>query len=147
MKIVIGADHGGFELKEFLKKFLSSFDYEVIDLGNHMYDPKDDYPDFAIPVARYISEKNADKGILICGSGIGASIAANKVKGVRAAICHDTYSARQGVEHDDMNVICLGGRIIGQALAVEIIKAFVNAVFTQEERHLRRVNKVNSLES
>jgi ribose 5-phosphate isomerase B len=146
MKIVIGADHGGFELKESVKQFLIKNNHEVTDAGNLVYDAKDDYPDFAIAVAEKVASGNYDKGIIICGSGVGACIAANKIKGVRASVCHDTYSARQGVEHDNMNMLCLGGRIIGIEPAYEIVNAFVNAKFSNEERHVRRLNKVLALE-
>ncbi len=146
MKVVIGADHGGFELKEYLKKVISGMDVELTDAGNLVYDTKDDYPDFAIAVAKIISEKKADKGIIICGSGVGACIAANKVKGVRAGLCHDTYSAHQGVEHDDMNVLCLGARVVGTEVAGELVKSYLLAKFSGEERHKRRLQKVLDLE-
>lgn len=146
MKVVIGADHGGFELKESIKQFLIKNNFDVTDAGNLVYDAKDDYPDFAIAVAEKVASGNYDKGIIICGSGVGACIAANKIKGVRASVCHDTYSARQGVEHDKMNMLCLGGRIIGIEPAYEIVNAFVNARFSNEERHVRRLNKVLALE-
>lgn len=142
MKIAIAADHGGFELKSFLLNLLLENNYDVTDAGNTIYDAKDDYPDFASAAAKLVSEKKVDKAIIICGSGVGACITANKFKGVRACLCHDTYSARQGVEHDDMNTLCLGARIIGIELAKEILFAFVNAKFSNEERHLRRLNKV-----
>ncbi|HPI36472.1 MAG TPA: ribose-5-phosphate isomerase [Ignavibacteriaceae bacterium] len=146
MKVVIGADHGGFELKEAIKQFLIKNNFDVTDAGNLVYDANDDYPDFAIAVAEKVASSNYDKGIIICGSGVGACIAANKINGVRASVCHDTYSARQGVEHDNMNMLCLGGRIIGIEPAYEIVKAFVNARFSNEERHVRRLNKVLALE-
>ncbi|MFO7445835.1 MAG: ribose 5-phosphate isomerase B [Ignavibacteriaceae bacterium] len=146
LKIAIAADHGGFELKNKVVKWLKDAGHEVNDLGNNVYDPKDDYPDFAIAVGEVMSQSGADKGIVICGSGVGACIAANKFKGVRACVCHDTYSARQGVEHDDMNVLCLGARIIGENLAMELISAFVDARFIKEERFLRRLDKVIKLE-
>ena len=146
MKIAIGADHGGFELKTFLVDLLKNQNYEVIDAGNIELDPKDDYPDFAIKVAEMISSGEADKGIIICGSGVGACITANKFKGVRACLCHDTYSAHQGVEHDAMNVLCLGGRIIGTELAREIVNSFLKAEFIKEERFLRRLEKINRID-
>ncbi|NUN10057.1 MAG: ribose-5-phosphate isomerase [Ignavibacteriaceae bacterium] len=146
MKVVIGADHGGFELKEFIKTIIPAMGYEVTDAGNHVYDAKDDYPDFAIAAAKTVAEGKAERGIIICGSGVGASIAANKIKGVRAGLCHDTYSARQGVEHDNMNVLCLGARVVGIEVAAELVKSFLNAKFTGEERHTRRLNKVLALE-
>jgi ribose 5-phosphate isomerase B len=146
MKIIIGADHGGFQLKEEVKNFLIKSNVKFIDIGNHIYDGNDDYPDFAIVVAEKISKVEADKGIIICGSGVGACIAANKFKGVRACVCHDSYSAHQGVEHDDMNILCLGGRIVGIEPAKEIVSAFLQAKFSGEERHKRRLEKVLSLE-
>ena len=142
MKIAIGADHGGFPLKEELADILRKAGHEVDDLGAHQYNSQDDYPDFALAVARTVAEGTARRGIVVCGSGVGASVAANKVKGARAALCHDTYSARQGVEHDDLNVLCLGGRIIGIELAKEIVKAFLDAEFSGEERHQRRLSKI-----
>jgi ribose 5-phosphate isomerase B len=146
MKILLGADHGGFELKEQLKSILKSEGYEIEDAGNLIYDAKDDYPDFAIAVAKKIANNEAEKGIIICGSGVGASIAANKIKGVRACVCHDTYSAKQGVTHDNMNVLCLGGRIVGVEVAKELALGFAGSVFSNEERHKRRLAKVLALE-
>ena len=146
MKIAIGADHGGFPLKEELADVLRQAGYEVEDLGAHQYNSQDDYPDFALAVARAVADGKARRGIVVCGSGVGASVAANKVKGARAALCHDTYSAHQGVEHDDLNILCLGGRIIGVELAKEIAKAFLEAEFSGEERHQRRLSKVNAAE-
>ena len=146
MQIAIGADHGGYVLKEELKEFLAAKEHEVLDVGAHSFQPLDDYPDFAKAVSETIALGQAHKGIMICGSGVGASVAANKVKGVRASVCHDTYSAHQGVEHDDLNVLCLGARIIGGELAREIVAAFVSAQFTHEERHQRRLGKVLSME-
>ncbi len=142
MKILIGADHGGFELKQALAAKLSAGGHKVVDLGAFDYDSADDYPDFALAVARGVAAGEGDRGIVVCGSGVGASVAANKVQGVRAAICHDTYSAHQGVEHDDLNVLCLGGRIIGQSLGEEIVASFVSAAYSGEERHQRRLQKV-----
>ena len=146
MKIAIGADHGGFPLKEELADILRQAGYEVEDLGAHQYNAQDDYPDFALAVARAVVDGKARRGIVVCGSGVGASVAANKVKGARAALCHDTYSARQGVEHDDLNVLCLGGHIIGIELAKEIAKAFLKAEFSGEERHQRRLSKIIAAE-
>lgn len=146
MKVVIGADHGGFELKNKISEWLQEANVEVMDAGNHILDPKDDYPDYAMKVAEVISQNQADKGIVLCGSGIGACITANKFKGVRASICHDTYSAHQGVEHDDMNVLCIGARIIGEQLAKEVVFSFINASFINEDRFLRRLNKLKSLD-
>lgn len=147
MKIIIGADHGGFQLKEEIKLHLQKKNFMVEDIGNLIYDAKDDYPDFAIAVANSISTGKGEKGIVVCGSGVGASIAANKIKGVRAAVCHDLYSAAQGVEHDDMNVLCLGGRIIDAEFALKLVDAFVTAKFSGEERHVRRLQKVLELEA
>ena len=141
MKIALASDHGGFVLKEPLAAFLRKSGHEVADLGTHST-AACDYPDFAFAVADEVAAGRAEKGIVICGSGAGACIAANKVKGVRACLCHDTYSAHQAVEHDDMNVLCLGARIVGGALAEELVAAFVGARFSAEERHLRRLNKV-----
>ena len=143
--IVLGADHGGFVLKNELFTRLRD-SYVISDLGAHAFDATDDYADFAEAVACEVASGRAQRGILICGSGVGACIAANKVPGIRACLCHDTYSAHQGVEHDDMNVICLGARVIGLELAIELVTAFLNARFTGEERHCRRLKKVLSIE-
>lgn len=147
MRILLGADHGGFALKQELAEHLRSGGHEAIDLGALEYDAKDDYPDFALAVARAVAEGKGERGIVVCGSGVGAAVAANKVKGVRACLCHDTYSAHQGVEHDDLNVLCLGGRIIGGALAREVVDAFVGAQFSGEARHRRRLQKVLDAEA
>ncbi len=146
MKIAVASDHGGFELKKVIFNLLKSENLNVTDLGNSKYDPADDYPDFAELLAKRVSNKDFDKGILICGSGIGACIAANKIKGARAAVCHDTYSARQGVEHDDMNILCIGARVIGDKLAEELVHAFIKAEFRKEERFIRRLEKVINIE-
>jgi RpiB/LacA/LacB family sugar-phosphate isomerase len=146
MRIAIGADHAGFELKENVRAFLQKAGHEVIDLGTHNLEPVD-YPDYAEAVGRSLREGKAERGIVICGSGVGASAAANKIPGIRAGLCHDTYSAHQGVEHDDMNVLVLGARVIGPELARELVRAFVTAQFTKEERHLRRLAKVNAIEA
>ena len=146
MKIAIGADHGGFELKQALVEILKKSNYEVIDVGNLTYDPVDDYPDFAIKVVESVASGKAERGIIICGSGVGACITANKFRGIRAGLCHDTYSAHQGVEHDAMNVLCLGARIIGIELAKELVFSFLNAKFIKEERFVRRLEKVNSID-
>jgi ribose 5-phosphate isomerase B len=146
MKIVVGSDHAGFGLKQDVAEALRKQGYEVLDVGTHSTAPVD-YPDFAEAVGRAVADGRAEKGILICGSGVGASVAANKLKGVRAAICHDAYSAHQGVEHDDMNVLVLGGRIVGPALAQELVRAYVGARFSNEERHVRRLEKVKALEN
>jgi RpiB/LacA/LacB family sugar-phosphate isomerase len=147
MKIALGSDHAGFELKEKLKEFLRPRPgLELIDVGTHGPEAVD-YPDFAKAVGLAILEGKAERGILICGSGVGASIAANKLKGIRAGLCHDVYSAHQGVEHDDMNVLVLGSRIIGPSLAQDLVDAFLKAKFTAEERHQRRLGKIKALES
>ena len=145
LTVALGADHGGFELKENLVKRLRE-KYEVLDLGAHTFDASDDYPDFVSAVAEAVVSGKAQRGILICGSGVGACIAANKVPGIRACACHDTYSAHQGVEHDDMNVLCLGARVIGEELAWELATAFLEARFSGEERHQRRLEKVKAIE-
>jgi len=145
MKVAIGSDHAGFDLKQRAVEYVRSLGHEVSDLGTHSTAAVD-YPDFAEAVALAVRDKRAERGILVCGSGVGASIAANKVPGIRAGLCHDSYSAHQGVEHDDMNILALGGRIVGEALALELIKAFLGARFTSEERHQRRLDKVIQLE-
>lgn len=146
MKIVVAADHGGYELKTKILQWLKEGNHLVEDAGNTKFDPKDDYPDFTIRAAEMISRREADKAVIVCGSGVGACITANKIKGVRAGICHDTYSAHQGVEHDDMNVLCLGARVIGENLAKELVTAFVKARYIPEERFERRLKKIKSLE-
>ena len=146
MKICISADHGGSELKKTIIQHVESLGYQIEDLSGDKYDANDDYPDTSKLVADAINKKLFDKGIILCGSGVGASIVANKFKDVRAAICHDTYSAGQGVEHDDMNVICLGGRIIGEELAKEITTEFLKANFIHEERFIRRKEKLDQIE-
>ena len=145
LRVALGADHGGFALKNELVKLLEE-SYEILDVGAYTLDPQDDYPDFAIAVARAVASGKARRGVIICGSGVGACVAANKVPGIRAGLCHDTYSAHQGVEHDDMNVLCLGARIIGTELAAELVAAFLQASFSGEERHRRRLQKVLSIE-
>lgn len=145
MRIAIGADHAGFELKQDIVPFLGSMGHDVLDLGTHNTDPVD-YPDYAEKVGTAVRDGKADRGIIICGSGVGASVAANKIHGIRAGLCHDTYSAHQGVEHDDMNVLVLGGRVIGPEMAKELVRAFVAANFSGEERHVRRLKKVEHLE-
>lgn len=147
MKIAVACDHGGFPLKEPIKQVLAELGCEVLDLGAHEYDAEDDYPDFARYVGQAIQHGQAERGVLICGSGVGASVAANKLTGVRAAVCHDVYSAHQGVEHDDMNVLCLGARIVGSALVTELVRAFVQSEFVDEGRFRRRLDKVNAMES
>ena len=145
MKVVIAADHAGFLLKENLRGFLEEQNYEVVDLGTDSEIPVD-YPDFAEKIGTAILDERATRGVLICGSGIGASVAANKIKGIRAGLCHDTYSARQGVEHDAIDILVLGARVVGAELARELVKAFLTAEFTGEERHRRRLEKVSALE-
>ena len=147
MKIAIGADHAGYVAKEPVKALLESQGHEVVDVGAHEMDPSDDYPDIAKVLADTVANGDVDRGIMLCGSGVGASVAANKVRGVRASVCHDTYSAHQGVEHDDMNVLCMGARIIGEELVKEIAGAFASARFSGEERHQRRLDKVLKMES
>lgn len=146
MRIVIGADHAGFDLKERLKAYLQEGGHEIVDVGAHEFDGTDDYPDFAAAVGRAVVDAEGQRGILICGSGVGASIAANKIDGVRACLCHDIYSATQGVEHDDMNVLCLGGLIVGEALARKLVDGFLSASFFDRGRFRRRLNKVIALE-
>lgn len=146
MKIGIATDHGGFELKKVIADYLTSLQYDVKDYGAYTLDNTDDYPDFVVPLARAVASHEVDRGIAICGSGVGASIAANKIPGVRAALINDYYSAHQGVEHDDMNLLCLGGRVTGEAMAKELATAFLKATFTAEERHNRRLKKVRALE-
>ena len=144
MRIAVGSDHAGFNLKEELKSFIGN-EYEIVDVGTHSTDPAD-YPDYAEALALEIVENRAERGILICGSGVGASIASNKIPGIRAGICHDTYSAHQSVEHDNVNVLVLGARIIGVEVAREIVVSFLSAQYTAEERHERRLGKVLDIE-
>src|SRR5215469_2136120 len=144
MKIAIGADHAGFELKEQVKAHLQ-LKHEVVDLGTHSTEPVD-YPDFAEAVGLAVRDGKAERGILLCGSGVGASVAANKIPGVRAGLCHDHYSAHQGVEHDDMNVLVMGGRVIGESVALELVDAFLDSQYTGEARHQRRLDKVKAIE-
>ncbi|MEJ2040422.1 MAG: RpiB/LacA/LacB family sugar-phosphate isomerase [Desulfosarcinaceae bacterium] len=147
MRIGFASDHGGFALKAFLIKSVRNRGNEVVDFGPRELDPADDYPDYVIPLARAVSRGEVTRGIAICGSGVGACVAANKVKGVRAALITDCFSARQGVEDDDMNVMCLGGRVTGEFLALELVEAFIGAAFKDGERFRRRLNKVLALES
>jgi ribose 5-phosphate isomerase B len=146
MRIAIGADHGGFPLNERVIAELRAAGHELTDFGTHDGNLPDDYPDYALAVGEAVQSGAAEIGILICGSGVGASVAANKLRGVRAALCGDTYSAHQSREHDDCNVLCLGARVVGQELAMEIVRAFVAARFTGEERHRRRLAKINAIE-
>jgi len=150
MRVAVAADHAGASLKaELLRRLAAELGdaHELSDLGGDGSDPNDDYPDFAERLALAVRDGDVERGILVCGSGVGASIAANKVRGARAAVCHDTYSAHQGVEHDDMNVLVLGGRVIGPALAPELVRAYMAARFTNEERHQRRLAKLKALET
>jgi ribose 5-phosphate isomerase B len=146
MRIAVGSDHAGFVLKQAVADDLRQAGHEVVDVGTHSTEPVD-YPDSAEAVGRAVIDGRAERGVLVCGSGVGASVAANKLRGIRAAVCHDGYSAHQGVEHDDMNVLVLGGRVVGPALALELARAFVAARFSGEERHVRRLNKIKALES
>lgn len=145
MKVVIGSDHAGFQLKNAMSDVLRALGHSVLDVGAFNENPSD-YPDFAEAVGRAVLDGRADRGVLVCGSGVGASVAANKLVGIRAGMCHDTYSAHQGVEHDDINVLVLGSRVIGVKLAEELVRAFLGAQFTNEERHVRRLGKVKALE-
>lgn len=146
MRVALAADHAGYDLKQSLLAYLNKQGYEVLDLGTDTGDVPSDYPDFAQKVAEAILSGDAERGVLICGSGVGASIAANKIHGIYAGLCHDTYSAHQGVEHDNMNVICVGARVVGVELVREIVRAFLNARFSGEERHVRRFSKVQAIE-
>ncbi|MEP7274662.1 MAG: ribose 5-phosphate isomerase B [Acidobacteriota bacterium] len=146
MRIAIGSDHAGFELKNQAVGWLRALGEDVLDMGTDSTEPVD-YPDFAEAVGIAVRDGRAARGIVICGSGVGASVAANKVRGIRAALCHDTYSAHQGVEHDDMNILVLGSRVIGTELARELIRAYLAAVFSGEERHVRRLAKVAAIEA
>ena len=145
MRIVIGSDHAGFPLKEDLRAYIRQLGHQVVDVGTHSTEAVD-YPDYAEALSTTLLDGQAERGVLICGSGVGASVAANKLPGIRAGLCHDTYSAHQGVEHDDMNVLVLGGRVIGPELARELVTAYLGATFTGEERHRRRLHKVHALE-
>ena len=146
MRIAIGADHGGYPLNERVILDLDAAGHEIIDFGTHVGSRPDDYPDYAVKVGEAVRNGEADIGILVCGSGVGASVAANKLHGIRAALCGDTYSAHQSREHDDCNVLCLGARVVGEELALEIVRAFVAARFSGEERHKRRLGKIAAIE-
>lgn len=147
MKIAIASDHAGFPLKEEVRKYMAGLGHDVLDLGAFNAEPSD-YPDYAELVGRALHAKDVERAVLICGSGVGVSVAANKMPGIRAAMCHDTYSAHQGVEHDDMNVLVLGSRIVGYALAYDLVASFLNARFqSDEERFVRRLNKVKAIEA
>jgi len=146
MLIGIAADHGGYELKDYLTRMLREARFEVIDFGDRVPDSGDDYPDYVVPLARAVAGGDVDRGVAICGSGVGASVVANKVPGVRACLIHETFSAHQGVEDDDLNMICLGGLVVGHALALELVQTFLAARFSDAERHRRRLAKVTDLE-
>ena len=147
MRVAVGGDHAGFEMKTLVAEHVRSLGHTVVDAGAYEYDALDDFPDFSEAVAVRVADGRAERGLIVCGSGVGASVAANKVRGVRAGLCHDTYSARQGVEHDDMNVVCIGARIIGEELAKEVVTAFLSARFIEgEEKYVRRLNKVLDIE-
>ena len=145
MRIAVAADHAGFELKALIIERLTRDGHQMLNLGTHSTEPVD-YPDFARSVAEAVLSGQTERGVLVCGSGVGACVAANKLPGIRAGLCHDTYSARQGVEHDDMNVLCLGARVIGPELALELVRTFLAARFSGEERHRRRLAKIEALE-
>ena len=147
MRVGIATDHGGFALKQELVVHLRAAGHEVVDFGAHELDPSDDYPDFVIPLAQAVIAGKVTRGIAICGSGVGASVCANKVRGIRSALIHDHFSALQGVEDDDMNIICMGGRTVGPAVAWDLVRTFLEARFTKGERHLRRLGKVAALEA
>ena len=147
MRIAIGVDHGGFSLKADIIALLQKDGHKVIDMGAHTLELSDDYPDFTRAVGEAVQRGEADRGIVICGSWVGACVAANKLRGIHAGVCHDTYSAHQAVEHDNVNVLCLGARIVGVELAKELVRVFVNARFSGEERHVRRLAKVKAMES
>ena len=147
MRVAVGGDHAGFEMKTLVAEHVRALGHTVVDAGAYEYDALDDFPDFSEAVAVRVADGRAERGLMVCGSGVGASVAANKVRGVRAGLCHDTYSARQGVEHDDMNVVCIGARIIGEELAKEVVTAFLSARFIEgEEKYVRRLNKVLDIE-
>ena len=146
MRIAVGADHAGVPLNEHAIAELRRLGHEIVDLGTHDPSQPDDYPDYAAAVAQEVASGRCDRGLLICGSGVGVAVASNKFPGIRAGMCHDTYSAHQGVEHDDMNVLCLGARVIGPELMLDLVRAFVAARFTGEERHRRRLAKIAALE-
>ncbi len=146
MRVGIATDHGGFGLKEELACHIRAAGHEVVDFGAHSLDPTDDYPDYVVPLARAVAEGKVDRGVAICGSGVGAAVCVNKIPGVRASLIHDHFSAKQGVEDDHMNVLCMGGRTVGPAVAWDLVETFLAAQFSQAERHLRRLGKVASLE-
>lgn len=145
MRIAVGSDHAGFAMKEHLASWLAESGHAVYDLGTHSPEPVD-YPDYSAAVARAVLDGRADRGVIVCGSGAGAAIAANKLSGIRAGVAHDVYTAHQMVEHDDVNVLCLGSRVVGEALAEDLVKTFIDAKFSREDRHVRRVDKIRALE-
>ncbi|MGA6979735.1 MAG: RpiB/LacA/LacB family sugar-phosphate isomerase [Pseudolabrys sp.] len=147
MRIGIATDHGGFDLKEELLKQLREAGHEVVDFGAHRLNQGDDYPDYVVPLAEAVAAQKVDRGVAICGSGVGASVCANKIRGVRAALIHDHFSARQGVEDDHMNILCMGGRTVGPSVALDLVQTFLAAEFSQAPRHLQRLSKVASLEA
>jgi ribose 5-phosphate isomerase B len=147
MRVGIATDHGGFTLKEYLAEQLRTAGHDVVDFGAYSLNPGDDYPDFVIPLARAVAAGEVKRGLAVCGSGVGASVCANKIKGVRAGLVQDHYSAHQGVEHDDMNILCIGGRVVGPLVAQDLVEAFLAAEFSHGERHVRRLRKVAVLES
>ena len=147
MRIGIATDHGGFNLKEELVKQLREAGHEVVDFGAHRLNQGDDYPDYVVPLAEAVAAEKVDRGVAICGSGVGASVCANKIRGIRAALIHDHFSARQGVEDDAMNILCMGGRTVGPSVALDLVQTFLAAEFSQAPRHLRRLSKVASLEA
>ena len=147
MRVGIATDHGGLALKQELAAYLREAGHEVVDVGAYSLNPGDDYPDFVIPLAQAVAAGKVERGVAVCGSGVGASVCANKIPGVRAGLVQDHYSAHQGVEHDDMNILCMGGRVVGLAVARDLVDAFLGAKFTQEERHVRRLQKVALLEA
>lgn len=145
MKIGIASDHGGFELAQLLKERLSKLNFTIVDFGNDVFESDDDYPDYVMPLAHAVAMGNIERGIAVCGSGVGASVAANKVDGVRAALIHDHFAAHQGVEDDNVNILCMGGRIIGIETAIDLVLTFLNAKFTYADRHVRRLQKIDLL--
>ncbi len=147
MRVGIATDHGGFSLKEELVQQLRAAGHEVVDFGAHRLNEGDDYPDYVLPLAQAVAAEEVDRGVAICGSGVGASVCANKIRGIRAALIHDHFSARQGVEDDHMNILCMGGRTVGPAVAWDLVQTFLAAEFSQAQRHLRRLSKVASLET
>lgn len=145
MRIAVGSDHAGYPLKEHLASWLAESGHAVYDLGTHSSDPVD-YPDYAAAVSQAVLDGRADRGVIVCGSGAGASIAANKIRGIRAGVAHDAYTAHQMVEHDDVNVLCLGSRVVGQALAEDLVSTFIDAQFSRDDRHVRRLDKIKAME-